>query len=105
MLETGIWRGLVDAPLSTGLWKGPPRLARMRRMRIMKAHVREGRVVLDEPMNLPEGAEVRVALLDEHLDKAQRERLDAALDEAEREFEAGQVVSEDELWARLRDLR
>jgi hypothetical protein len=74
-------------------------------MRVLKAHVRDGRLVLDEPMELPEGAEVRVALLDDQLDDAERARLDAALDEAEREFEAGEIVTEDELWARLRALR
>jgi hypothetical protein len=74
-------------------------------LRVLKAHVRDGRLVLDEPLELPEGAEVRVALLDDQLDDAERARLDAALDEAEREFEAGEVVTEDELWARLRALR
>jgi hypothetical protein len=73
-------------------------------MRVFKAHVREGKLVLDEPTDLPEGAEVRVALLDD-LDEAERARLDEALEKAEREFEAGEVVSEDELWARLRALR
>lgn len=71
---------------------------------MLKAHVREGHVVLDEPTELPEGAEIRVALIDE-LDDDEREKLDAALDEAEREFAAGAVVSTDELWARLRALR
>lgn len=80
-----------------------PRLG-SRTMRVFKAHVREGKLVLDEPTDLPEGAEVRVALLDE-LDDAERARLDDALEEAEREFDAGEVVSEDELWARLRALR
>ena len=73
-------------------------------MRVFKAHVREGKLVLDEPTDLPEGAEVRVALFDD-LDEAERARLDDALEEAEREFEAGEVVSEDELWARLQALR
>ncbi len=34
-------------------------------MRALKARVKGGRLVLDEPTNLPEGAEVRVALVDD----------------------------------------
>jgi hypothetical protein len=74
--------------------------------RPLKAHVRGGRLVLDEPTNLPEGAEVRVALVDgDDLDDAERAELHAAILEAEKELDAGQVVSEEELWARLRAIK
>lgn len=67
-------------------------------MRALKAHVKGGRLVLDEPTNLPEGAEVRVPLVDDdELDDAERARLYAAIVAAEAELDAGQVVSEDEL--------
>lgn len=72
-------------------------------MRALKAQVRAGRLVLDEPTNLPEGAEVRVALVDaDELDDQERAALHAAIMEAEAELDAGQVLSEEDLWARLR---
>lgn len=75
-------------------------------MRALKAHVRSGRIVLDEPTNLPEGAEVRVALVDgDELDDRERAELHAAIIAAEAELDAGQVVTEDDLWARLRAVR
>ncbi len=62
--------------------------------------------MLDEPTDLPEGSEVRVALVDDvRMDEAERAELEAALEESEAEIEAGRGVSEDELWARLRALR
>ncbi len=75
-------------------------------MRALKAHVKGGRLVLDEPTNLPEGAEVRVALVDDdELDDTERVKLHAAIVAAEAELDAGQVVGEDELWARLRAIQ
>jgi hypothetical protein len=75
-------------------------------MRALKAHVRGGRLVLDEPTNLPEGAEVRVALVDgDELDDRERAELHAAIMAAEAELDAGQAVTEDDLWARLRAVR
>ena len=75
-------------------------------MRALKAHVKGGRLVLDEPTNLPEGAEVRVALVDDdELDDAERAELHAAIVASEAELDAGQGVSEDEIWARLRAIR
>ncbi len=72
-------------------------------MKALKAQVRAGRLVLDEPTNLPEGAEVRVALVDgDELDDKERAELHAALLAAEAELDAGQAVSEADLWARLR---
>ena len=73
------------------------------RTKALKAQVRAGRLVLDEPTNLPEGAEVRVALVDDdELDDKERAELHAALLAAEAELDAGQAVSEADLWARLR---
>jgi uncharacterized lipoprotein YbaY len=75
-------------------------------MRALKAHVKGGRLVLDEPTNLPEGAEVRVALVDaDELDDHERADLHAAIIAAEAELDAGQVVTEADLWARLRAVR
>lgn len=62
--------------------------------------------MVDEPVDLPEGSEVRVALVDaDEMDDAERAKLEEAIEESEAELEAGLSVSEDELWARLRALR
>lgn len=75
-------------------------------MRVLKAHVKGGQLVVDEPVDLPEGSEVRVALVDDDtLDDAERAELEAAIEESEAELDAGRGVTEDELWARLRALR
>jgi predicted DNA-binding antitoxin AbrB/MazE fold protein len=74
-------------------------------MRVLKAHVRSGQLVVDEPIDLPEGSEVQVALVEDELDEAERAELESALEESEAEYAAGRGVSEDELWARLRAQR
>ncbi len=73
-------------------------------MRALKAHVRGGRLVLDEPTDLPDGTEVELVAVDE-LDETERSELEAALEESEAELDAGRGVGEDPLWARLRALR
>jgi hypothetical protein len=48
-------------------------------MRALKAQVRGGRLVLDEPTDLPEGTEVELVASDHvDLDPEERARLDAA---------------------------
>ncbi len=74
-------------------------------MQPLKARVRNGRLVLDEPTDLPEGAEVQVAIIDDDLDDEDRAELHAAIKASEAELDDGQVVPEDELWARLRAIR
>ena len=49
-------------------------------MRLMRAHVKGGQLVLDEPAGLPEGASVEIAVLDpDELDADERAALDAAI--------------------------
>jgi len=72
-------------------------------MRTLKARVKAGRLLLDEPTDLPEGVEVRVALVDDDdLDDSERAKLHAAILAGEAELDAGQAVREGELWSRLR---
>jgi hypothetical protein len=74
--------------------------------RALRAHVKGGRLLLDEPTDLPDGAEVRVALVDDdELDDTERAKLHAAIQEAEAELDAGKGVGEGELWTRLRAIR
>jgi hypothetical protein len=69
-----------------------------------KAHVKNGRIVVDEPTDLPEGTELYVLPIrdGDELDDEERAALHAAIEEGEQELDAGQAVSEEELWARLR---
>lgn len=73
----------------------------------MKAIVRGGRLVLDEPTDLPEGTQVSLVAteLDEELDTDDRARLHAALDRSLQEFGAGGGGSAREALAGLRGRR
>ncbi len=68
-------------------------------MKALKAQVRGGRLVLDEPTELPEGEEVELVPLDEvlasggdYLDDEERERLHESLRESIKQMKAGQLV-------------
>jgi hypothetical protein len=71
---------------------------------LMKARVENGRLVLDEPTDLPEGTVVPLEITHDwdELDDEERAALHASIEEAERELDAGQVATEEELWAKLR---
>jgi uridine phosphorylase len=76
-------------------------------MQALKAHVRSGRIVVDEPTNLPEGTELYLVPGDDRddLDTEERAALHEAIEESERELDAGNVVSEDEIRSMLRAIR
>lgn len=61
----------------------------------MKALVKAGRLVLDEPTALPEGTEVTLRVVDEgdELGEEERQRLHDALGEAWRSVRSGHVLS------------
>jgi hypothetical protein len=78
-------------------------------MRALKAHVKAGRLVLDEPTELPEGEVVELVPLDEvlanggdYLDGEERERLHQSLRESIRQMRAGQAVDAATALAELR---
>jgi hypothetical protein len=58
-------------------------------MQALKVQVRNGRLVLDEPTDLPEGAEVEVVVIDDELSPEERVALHASLDRALDDSEAG----------------
>jgi len=60
----------------------------------LKAHVRGGRLVLDEPSDLPEGSEVDLMPVGEAdaLDDEDRARLHASLARSADQFRAGQGI-------------
>jgi len=71
-------------------------------MRALKAQVRGGRLVLDEPTDLPEGTEVElVASDDDDLDPEERARLDASLERSMAQARAGQVIDGDKVIGNL----
>jgi len=70
-------------------------------MQALKARVRNGRLVLDEPTNLPEGSEVELMPADD-MDDEERAELNRSLDESMAQVEAGDVVDGREFLASLR---
>jgi hypothetical protein len=70
----------------------------------LKARVRNGRLVVDEPTELPEGTEIALLPLDpgDWLDTADRAALHRALLTSQDDIEAGRLVDAEEV---LRELR
>ena len=67
-------------------------------MQSLEAHVRNGRLVLDEPTDLPEGAEVVLTVSDDDgMEDEERARLHAALERsmAQAKAKAGKLVDAD----------
>ena len=73
----------------------------------LRARVRHGRIVLDEPTDLPEGTELELVVADggDDLDDKERAALHRELELAMDDVDAGRVVSEEEVRAKLRALR
>jgi hypothetical protein len=81
-------------------------------MQALKAHVHNGRLVLDEPTDLPEGEVVELVPLDEvlarggdYLDDEDRAALHRELEASIAEAKAGQLIDADEVLAELRAAR
>ena len=72
-------------------------------MQPLKAHVHNGRLVLDEPTDLPEGTEVLLNVADEEdeLDDAERARLHESLRRSMAQARVGQVIDADTVIDRL----
>lgn len=70
----------------------------------IKARVNAGRLVVDEPTDLPEGTELELLPLDpgDWLDDADRAALHKALRESDADVDAGRLVDAAEI---LKDLR
>ena len=76
-------------------------------MHAWKARVERGRLKLDEPTDLPEGAEVELTLLDSEdtMTPEEEARLLASLERGIADAQAARLVSREELHKRLRSLR
>ena len=61
-------------------------------MKAVSAHVHGGQIVLDEPIDLPEGAAVEVLLPDhDELTAQERADLESAVEESSAEFQRGEI--------------
>jgi hypothetical protein len=68
----------------------------------VRAHVRNGQIVLDEPVELVEGGDVEVLLPDhDELSVEDRTELEAAVEESSAEFERGEFEDARAFAARL----
>ena len=70
----------------------------------LKAHVTNGRIVVDEPVDLPDGAEIHVYVYDAAADALSREErfaLDRALDRSLAQADAGELIEADDVMAEL----
>ncbi len=72
----------------------------------LKAKVRSGRLVFDEPSDLPDGTEVELLPLvsADWLDGADRAALHAALRDSDLDVAAGRLVDAEEVLSDLRSL-
>lgn len=78
-------------------------------MQPLRAHVHNGRILLDEPTDLPEGEVLELVPVDEvlaaggdYLDDEERGRLHESLREGIRQLKAGQTIDAAEAMAQLR---
>jgi|HubBroStandDraft_1064217.scaffolds.fasta_scaffold466478_2 hypothetical protein len=78
-------------------------------MQPLKAHVHKGRLVLDEPTDLPEGEEVELVPLDDvldnggdYLDDEERAALHRSIEQGIEDFEKGETEDAFEFLARLK---
>lgn len=73
-------------------------------MQSLKAHVQDGRLVLDEPStDLPEGEVVYLQLVDgDDMEDDEREALHESIRESIEQMNNGQLIDADEVLARLR---
>ena len=72
-------------------------------MQPLKAHVQNGRLVLDEPTELPEGTEISLVVADEEdeLDDAERARLHDSLRRSMAQARSGQLIDADKVIGKL----
>jgi hypothetical protein len=73
----------------------------------LRAHVANGRIVVDEGVDLPEGTEVQIAVVQDgdQLDDEDRGRLHAAIEEAQDQLDRGEGVAAGQFLAELRSPR
>jgi hypothetical protein len=70
----------------------------------IRARVRNGRLIVDQPTDLPDGTELELALVEsrDELDEEDRARLQASLEAADEELRAGKGLPGEQIIAALR---
>jgi hypothetical protein len=75
----------------------------------LKAQVKNGRIVLDEPTDLPEGKVVHLVVMedeeDDGLDEKQREALHRSLDRGLSQLRAGEGIPAEVILQKIRNRR
>jgi len=72
-------------------------------MATLRGHVESGRIVVDEPIDLPDGTEVEIAVADEDdMTPEERAELDASIDRGMEQAARGEGISAEEMLRRLR---
>ena len=74
-------------------------------MQALKVQVKNGRLMLNEPTDLPDGAEVEVVVIDDELSPEERVALHASLDRALEDSEAGRGMDATEYLRQYRARR
>ena len=76
-------------------------------METLRARVRNGRLVLDEPTSLPEGTEIELAVADpgDDLDDDQRARLHESIERGIDDARAGRTIPAEDVIAELKKRR
>jgi hypothetical protein len=74
-------------------------------MRARRIQVKNGRLVLDEATDLPDGAEVEILVIDDELTSEERAELHASLDRALDDSDAGRGMDAWEFLERYRARR
>ncbi len=81
----------------------------MQAMQPLRAHVHNGRILLDEPTDLPEGEVIELLPVDEvlaaggdHLDDEDRAALHRELEASVAEMKSGQLIDADDVLSELR---
>jgi hypothetical protein len=72
-------------------------------MGTLRGHVESGRIIVDEPMDLPDGTEVEIAVADsDDMTPEERAELDASIDRGLEQAARGEGLPAEEFLRRLR---
>lgn len=74
-------------------------------MQALKVRVKNGRLVIDQPTDLPDGAEVEVVVIDDELTAEERAELHASLDRALDDSDNGRGMDASEYLKQYRERR
>ncbi|UJR82094.1 Hypothetical protein I5071_41590 [Sandaracinus amylolyticus] len=61
-------------------------------MSSIRARVRDGRLIVDAPTDLPDGLEVTLAIVDDDLDDDSRRAMEASIEESYAQIERGEML-------------